>query len=146
MSTSSGRHSGCSTRRASRRDRPDPWGTICLLPGFRHAADEGTLPNARAERARPVIDLVAGVELDRAARVIAHVSAGTAATGPRGFRARAAESDSRHEQHEDRAPAANHVIRSEEKTMTARRISPPSRISTGRSAHRGPRARQPMYK
>src|SRR5205823_11509653 len=69
MSTSSGRHSGCSTRRASRRDRPDPWGTICLLPGLRHAADEGRLPNARTVRARPVVDLVADMELDRAARV-----------------------------------------------------------------------------
>src|SRR5439155_19083404 len=74
MSTSSGRHSGCSTSRAARRDPPDTWEATYLLPGFRNAADDGTLPNSRAVRARPVIDFVAGMELDRVPRVIAHVS------------------------------------------------------------------------
>src|SRR6267143_2243757 len=104
MSTSSGRHSGCSTSRAARRGRPDTWEAICLLPGFRNAADDGTLPNSHAVRARPVIDFVAGVELDRVARVIAHVSAGTTATSPGGLGARAAESDSGDEQHGHRSP------------------------------------------
>src|SRR5207249_11847804 len=124
MSTSSGRHSGCSTSRAARRDPPDTWEATYLLPGFRNAADDGTLPNSHAVRACPVIDFVAGMELDRVPRVIAHVGAGTTATSSGGLRARAAESDSGDEQHEHRSPKTHHDSRYEEKKITDRRISP----------------------
>src|SRR3989442_8270610 len=122
MSTSSGRHSGCSTSRAARRGRSDTWEAICLLPGFRNAADDRTLPDSHAGRARPVIDLVAGMELDRVPRGIAHVSAGTTATSPGGLGARAAESDSDGAQPEHPSPAAPNDSRPEEKEIIARRI------------------------
>src|SRR2546427_2929072 len=146
MSTSSGRHSGCSTSRAARRGRSDTWEAICLLPDFRTAADDRTLPDSHAGRARPVIDFVAGMELDRVPRVIARVSAGTTATSPGGLGARAAESDAGDEQHEHRSPVAHHDSRSEEKMITARRISPPRRTSTGPIARRGPGARNRIYR
>src|SRR2546427_11667289 len=103
MSTSSGRPSGCSTSSAARRERPEAWEIICLLAGFRNAADEGTLPDPRAVRARAVIDLVTRMELARFPRVVAHVSAGATATSPSGFGARAAVNDSGDDHHQQRA-------------------------------------------
>src|SRR2546426_11181126 len=117
MSTSSGRHSGCSTSRAARRGRSDTWEAICLLPDFRNAADDRTLPDSHAGRARPVIDLVAGMELDRVPRVIAHVSAGTTATSPGGLGARAAEGHCDDEQHRHPLTVAHHDSRAEEKVI-----------------------------
>src|SRR5438128_2770912 len=140
ITASSGRHSGCSVSRTVSRDPLVVSEAIWLTPrGFGSAADEGTLPYADAMRSRPVIHFGAGVDLDYPARMVADIGPRPTATLPGGLGARAAESDSGHEQHYDRTPAAHHVSWSEEKMMTARRISPPRRTSAGRMAHRQPR-------
>src|SRR5437879_3024705 len=116
MTRSSGRHSGCSEARTVSRDSLVLCEAICLPPrGFRRAADEGALPYADAVRSCPVIHLGAGMDLDCPAWMVADVGPCPAAARPGGLGARAAESDSGHEEHDDRGWAAYHV-RSEEHT------------------------------
>src|SRR5207244_6766284 len=96
-------------------------------------------PDTAGIRSCPVTPPGAGVDLDCPAWMVADIGPCPAATRPGGLGARAAESGSGHEQDDDRTPAAHHVSWSEEKMMTARRISPPRRTSAGPIARRGPR-------
>src|SRR5260370_933558 len=144
MTASSGRPSGCSPSSVVTSDRDS---AAAILPPHRfRAADEGTLAYPVTMRSRPVVHLGAGVDLDCRSWMVADVGPCLAATRPGGLGARAAERGSGQEQQDDRTPALHHVSWSEEKMMTARRISPPRRTSTGPIARRGLRPRNRVYK
>src|SRR5262245_47869721 len=147
MTASSGRHSGCSASRTVSRDPLVVSEAICLPPrGFGGVADEGTLPDADAVHSRPVIHFGAGVDLDCPPWMVADIGPRATTTLPGRLGARAAESDSGHEEHDDRTRAAHHASWSEEKMIKARRIRPPRRTSAGPIARRGPRRRNRVYK